>query len=215
MRFLEDLCRRLVLSDELLTGKTLRAPRLALATQSITTSDDNLVPQTSPYFEPQPANYPPIAVSVSPGEHLSSMVRTAYDAHLSEHHTWAVRKAVQFAVYVLPSRESLVRQIIEVHAGTCLPAGLLFDELPSATTAGVHIADGQTEKPAFEDGLLNSTSNSSPPTEHVQSKSSTSSPSQITEADVLPMMLLTCDLLAEIYGRVQRIFERHQLLNLP
>ena len=223
MRFLEDLCRRLVCSHEQLTNTTIMAPRLALNSNPLSLNGNNSL--SSQYFTPDPTLYPPATVSVSPNEHLSAMVRTAYDAHLSAHHTWVVRKAVQVAVHVLPSRDSLVRQIIELHAGTALPAGLLFDSPPASSTEGVRVADRSSEEPAFEDAL----SDSLPPPVaenadgHVEPATSKSAPPDatpsrsrhITEADVLPMMLLTCDLLAEIYGRVQRVYERHQLLNLP
>lgn len=44
-------------------------------------------------------------------EKLSGIASTAYNATLSKHHTWIVRKAVGLAVYALPTKDQLLRDL--------------------------------------------------------------------------------------------------------
>ncbi|OWF39840.1 Glycolipid transfer protein domain-containing protein 1 [Mizuhopecten yessoensis] len=46
------------------------------------------------------------------GGKMSSITRTAYDATLSKHHPWLIRKGVHVAMYTLPSRKQLLEKIM-------------------------------------------------------------------------------------------------------
>ncbi|VDP85532.1 unnamed protein product [Echinostoma caproni] len=44
---------------------------------------------------------------------LRTLTKEAYEKYLSEYHSWAVRKAVDLAVYALPTREYLADHIVD------------------------------------------------------------------------------------------------------
>lgn len=190
MKFLEDLCRRLVTAFEAEHGLSLSVAVALPPTPTANSNNSASAPSTTTNTPNPPA--PAAAANTS----LVSIARAAYEAHLAMHHTWLIRQAVRLALHTLPYREQLVRSLLDAHRQSAASHSQRAHEHEQHAETQ-QLQDGVAEQQAASDQEL-------PQTEQMSD-----------EEYFFRQMLLVCDHLAQVFDRVQSFYQQHDLLNLP